>query len=53
VKPDRDGLNVFNLRAFTSPLRALPDLSFELEYAHEQNGDLLRSEPSRRSQATS
>jgi len=44
AKPDRDGLNVFNLRAFTSPLRALPDLSFELEYAHEQNGDLLRSD---------
>ena len=41
VAPDRDGLNVFNARAFTSPFRALPGLSFELEYAHEDNGDLL------------
>ena len=44
VMPDRDGLNVFNLRAFTSPLKRLPDLSFELEYAREENGDLLRSD---------
>jgi Alginate export len=41
--PARDGLNVYNLRAFTSPIRSLPDLSFELEYAREQNGDLVRS----------
>ena len=44
VKPNRDGLNVFNARAFVSPFRALPDLSFELEYAHEENGDLLSSD---------
>jgi hypothetical protein len=44
VMPDRDGLNVFNARAFTSPLKALPGLSFELEYAREENGDLLRSD---------
>ena len=44
VKPNRDGLNVFNARAFTSPFRSLPDLSFELEYAHEENGDLLKSD---------
>jgi hypothetical protein len=42
VKPDRDGLSVFAARAFTSPFRALPGLSFELEYAHEENGDLLK-----------
>jgi hypothetical protein len=43
TKPDRDGLNVFNARAFTSPFRALPGLSFELEYAREENGDRLTS----------
>jgi hypothetical protein len=43
-QPDRDGLNVFNARAFTSPFKGLPGLSFELEYAHEQNGDLLKSD---------
>jgi hypothetical protein len=41
--PGRDGLNVFNARAFTSPLRALPSLSFELEYVREENSDRLRS----------
>lgn len=43
ARPDRDGLNVFNLRAFTAPIRTAPDLSFEFEYAREENGDLLRS----------
>ena len=38
--PARDGMNVFNLRAYTAPLRTLPGLSFEVEYALEQNGDL-------------
>jgi hypothetical protein len=44
VKPNRDGLNVYNLRAYTAPFRSVPDLAFEFEYAHEQNGDLLRSD---------
>ncbi|HUL02082.1 MAG TPA: hypothetical protein VLV16_02495 [Gemmatimonadales bacterium] len=39
----RDGMNVYNLRAYTAPLRKLPALSFELEYALEKNGDLLSS----------
>lgn len=43
VKADRDGLSVFNARAYTAPLKAIPDLSFVLEYAKEQNGDLLNS----------
>ena len=43
-KPDRDGLNVYNARAFTAPFKSLPGLAFELEYAHEQNGDLLKSD---------
>ncbi|MCM3882026.1 MAG: alginate export family protein [Vicinamibacterales bacterium] len=43
VKPDRDGMNVFNLRAYTAPLPKVPDLSFEFEYASERNGDLISS----------
>jgi hypothetical protein len=39
LRTGRDGLNVFNLRAFTAPLHAFPDLSFELEYAREENGE--------------
>jgi hypothetical protein len=41
--PDRDGLNVFNVRAFAAPLKKLPGLSFEAEYAMEDNGDLRSS----------
>ena len=41
--PQRDGLNVFNIRAYTAPLKAAPDLSFEFEYASERNGELLDS----------
>jgi hypothetical protein len=41
--PYRDGEGVFNLRAYIAPFGALPDLSFELEYAREENGDLLKS----------
>jgi hypothetical protein len=41
--PDRDGMNVFNARAFTAPIPKLPDLSFEFEYAYEKNGDLMNS----------
>ncbi|HQR18993.1 MAG TPA: alginate export family protein [Gemmatimonadales bacterium] len=41
--PDRDGQNVFNLRAYTAPLRSIPDLAFEAEYAYETNGSLVSS----------
>jgi hypothetical protein len=41
--PARDGMNVYNLRAFTAPLKKLPNLSFEAEYALEDNGDLRSS----------
>ena len=44
VARKRDGLDVINARAFTSPFAALPDLSFELEYAREKNGDRLASD---------
>ncbi len=43
LKPERDGLNVFNLRAYTAPVSSIPDLSFEAEYASERNGDALDS----------
>jgi Alginate export len=38
LKPNRDGLDVFNLRAYTSPIATAPDLSLEFEYASEHNG---------------
>jgi hypothetical protein len=41
--PGRDGMDVYDLRAFTAPIRALPGLAFELEYAFEDNGDVLES----------
>lgn len=43
VKPGRDGLNVYNLRAYSAPLPTAPDVSFEFEYAAERNGDVLDS----------
>jgi hypothetical protein len=43
LKPERQGLNVFNLRAYTAPLPRTPDLSFEFEYASERNGEVLDS----------
>jgi len=43
VRPDRDGMNVFNARAYTAPIPELSDLSFELEYAYEKNGNLMNS----------
>ena len=43
IKPERDGLNVFNLRAYMAPLPNTPDLSFEVEYASERNGEALDS----------
>jgi hypothetical protein len=43
LSPGRDDLHVFNLRAFTAPVPALEDLSFELEYAAERNGDARHS----------
>jgi hypothetical protein len=35
----REGLDVYDARAFTAPLPALPDLSFELEYADQDGAD--------------
>ena len=39
LRPQRNDLRVFNLRAYTAPIPMTPDLSFELEYAIERNGD--------------
>ena len=36
--PDRDGMSVYNLRAYVSPFKRLPGLSLGAEYAHEDNG---------------
>lgn len=41
--PQRDGLNVYDLRAFTAPFPGLKPLSFELEFAREDNGKALDS----------
>lgn len=41
--PARDGMNVFNVRAYTAPFTRLPGLSFEGEYVMEDNGDLVSS----------
>jgi hypothetical protein len=41
--PDRDGMDVFNLRAFVAPFRRVPDLSLWAEFAREENGDLVGS----------
>jgi hypothetical protein len=42
--PQRDGLNVYNLRAYTAPIPPLRALSFEGEYAKEDNGAALDSQ---------
>ena len=41
--PQRDGLNVYNVRAFTAPFPNLKALSFEAEYAQEDNDAALDS----------
>jgi hypothetical protein len=43
VLPARDGLNVYDVRAFTSPVKKLPGLAVDAEYAQEENGDLRSS----------
>jgi hypothetical protein len=39
--PQRDGLDLYNLRAYTAPFPNLRALSFEAEYAEEDNGAAL------------
>ena len=41
--PGRDGMNVFNLRAYTAPFPSARQMAFEAEYASERNGDLVQA----------
>jgi len=43
IRPGRDGLNVFNARAYTAPVPGVPDLSFEFEYATERKAATIES----------
>jgi Alginate export len=43
ILPLRDEMDVYNARAFLVPFSSLPGLSFEAEYALEDNGDLMES----------
>jgi hypothetical protein len=43
LRPERDGMDLINLRAFLTPFPSLEALSFEAEYAMEDNGDLIDS----------
>jgi hypothetical protein len=43
LRPERDGMDMINLRAYLTPVPSLKALSFELEYAMEDNGDLIDS----------
>jgi hypothetical protein len=42
--PQRDHLDVYNARLYTSPLPSLKDLSFDLEWAAERNHDVLHAD---------
>src|SRR3954464_15464609 len=44
LRPSRDGMDVINLRAFLTPVPSLKALSINLEYAKEDNGDLINSD---------
>jgi len=44
IRPDRDGLNVWNWRAYIAPIPSTPDLTVDFEYATERNGDRLHSD---------
>jgi len=41
--PQRDGLSVYDFRVFTAPFDSMKGLSFEAEYAIEDNGNALDS----------
>lgn len=43
LRPERDGMDLINLRAFLTPFPSLKALSFEFEYAQEDNGELIDS----------
>ena len=39
----RDGMSVYNLRAYVAPFKRVPGLSLGAEFAREDNGDLIAS----------
>jgi hypothetical protein len=41
--PNRDGMSVYNLRAYLAPFKRIPGLSLGAEFAREENGDLIGS----------
>lgn len=41
--PARDGMAVYNLRAYVAPFKRIPDISLGAEWAKEDNGDLISS----------
>jgi hypothetical protein len=41
--PVRDGMSVYNLRAYVAPFRRVPDISLGAEFAREENSDLIGS----------
>ena len=41
--PLRDGMSVYNLRAYIAPFKKIPDVSFGAEFAREENEDLRKS----------
>jgi len=43
LRESRDGMDLINLRAYLTPFPTLKALSFEVEYAKEDNGDLIDS----------
>jgi hypothetical protein len=43
LRESRDGMDLIDLRAYLTPIPSLAALSFELEYAIEDNGDLIDS----------
>ena len=43
LRPERDGMEMIDLRAYLTPFESLKPLSFELEYANESNGNLIDS----------
>ena len=42
-EPQRNGMHVYDLRAYTAPIPNFKQLSFEFEYAKESNGNALDS----------
>jgi len=44
VSPQRNDLNVYNLRAYTAPVPMVPDVTVDAEYVWERNQDRLHAD---------